>query len=298
MLTSILWFISVAMITIAVLTVFLPNFKKQKQLASIASWLNKSDVEIQALNQGQMIRLISERILPAIDQKWSVQYLFGKKFYEKYQSLGRPEPYMVFLANIILKSFIMVPPVLLLGFVTHNTLAYILIPVSIIVLFYTYLRGINKLYKNRQNQLINDLPNLISKMILALETGKSFVEIFTQVADQSSELLADMLKRLIANMQIMDRKEALQIFANEVNIPVIYDFISVVNVGMDKGYKEAIPDFNSIKNNLRSLRKLSLIEQTKGNPEKMNLFYVLLCAHVVIFLFIASIKMFSMLNSI
>lgn len=298
MLTSILMFIAVGMITVSVLTVLLPDFKRQKQLASIASWLNKSDAEIQTLNQSQMVRLLSERILPAIDRKWSIQYLFGKKFYEKYQSLGRSESYMVYIANIILKSLIMVPPILFLAFATKNPLVYLLVPVSIIILFYSYLRGINQLHKNRQNQLINDLPNLISKMILALETGKSFVEVFTQVADQSNDLLANMLKRLIANMQIMDRKEALQIFANEVDLPVIYDFVSVVNVGMDKGYKEAIPDFNSIKNDLRSLRKLSLVEQTKGNPEKMNLFYVILCAHVVVFLFIAMTKMFSLLNSI
>lgn len=298
MLTSILLFIGVGMITVTVLTLLLPNFQRQKQLASLASWLNKSDVEIHSLNQNQMVRLISENILPRIDKKWSIKFIFGKGFYEKYHKLGRKESYMEYLAQMILKSLMMVPALFFLAIVAESALLYWLIPASIAVLFYTFLNDINSQYRKRQNQLINDLPNLISKMILALETGKSFTLVFDEVADQSKPLLAEMIKKLIANMQIMDRKAALQEFAKDVDLPVIYDFVSVVNVGMDKGYKEAIPDFESIKNDLRELRKLSLIEQTKGNPAKMNLFYVILIAHILVFLFLAFIKIFSQLTNI
>lgn len=298
MVASILLFISILLTVIPILILVLPNFKKQKQLASLASLLNMSDIELRTLNQNKMVRLFSERILPRIDRKWSIEHLFGRKFFEKYNSLGRSETYMEYIAGILLKALILVPPVIFLYFVLKEPLVLLLAPAAVIILFYAYLYEINRHHKNRQNLLIKDLPNLISKMILALETGKSFTHIFNEVADQANPLLSDMIKRLIANSQIMPQQEALQLFAQEVDLPVMYDFISVINIGMEKGYKEAIPDFNSIKNDLRELRRLSLIEQTKGNPEKMNIFYAILCVHIVIFLFMTFTKMFSYMNSI
>ncbi|GIO79646.1 hypothetical protein J6TS7_32560 [Paenibacillus dendritiformis] len=134
--------------------------------------------------------------------------------------------------------------------------------------------------------------------MIALETGKSFLSVFQQVAEDCDPLLGEMLKRLIANAQNMPMRDALQLFAKEVDLPVMYDFISVINVGIEKGYKEAVPDLDSIKNDLRELRRLSLVEMTKGNPEKMNIFYTLLICHILIFLFLTFINLFSVLNSL
>ncbi|WP_268627003.1 hypothetical protein [Paenibacillus alvei] len=295
-LASIMVSVAVVLIVVPVLQLIIPNFKKQKELANIASWLNKSDVELNQLNHGVLVRAFSQKILPLIDEKWSIDRIFGKKLHEKYVSLGKKESYIEYLAILLVKSLIMVPPIILLSIVLKNSLVLLLAPISIVALFIGYVNQINTLHKTRQSLLIRDLPNLISKMMIALETGNSFTDIFKMVAKDSSPLLSDMIKRLIANEQIMPMRDALRIFAQEVDLPVMYDFVSVVNVGLEKGYKDAIQDFESIKNDLRELRRLSLIEQTKGNPQKMNLFYMFLFAHIIILLIATISQLFAVMN--
>lgn len=295
---SILVAIGLFLIVIPCLQLVLPNFTKQKEIASIASFLNKSDLEIQKLDQNVLVKMFSQQLLPRVDAKWGIDRIFGKKLYEKYTSLGRKESFIEYISGLMVKSLIMVPPVIFLSIVTKNTLVLFLAPSFSVVLFFSYVKDIDRLYKNRKNTLVRDLPNLISKMMIALETGKSFSTVFQQVADESNPLLSEMLKRLIANAQIMPMRDALQLFAKEVDLPVMYDFISVVNVGIEKGYKEAIPDLDTIKNDLRELRRLSLIEMTKGNPGKMNLYYALLISHILIFMFLTFIGLFSALNKI
>lgn len=294
---SILIFTAVLLMVIPILRIVLPDFSKQKELANIASLLNKSEVELQQLNQGMFVRMLSQGILPRIDEKWSIDRIFGRKLHEKYLTLGKKESYFEYISGLLVKSLIMVPPVVLLSIVAKNTMVLLLAPISVSVLFYAYINDINSLYKKRQNSLIRDLPNLISKMMIALEAGKSFTTVFQQVSESSNPILGDMLKRLIANAESMPMRDALQIFAQEINIPVMYDFVSVVNVGLEKGYKEASEDFLSIKNNLRELRRLSLIEQTKGNPGKMNIFYFTLIVIVLIFLFRCFGNVFAVMNT-
>ncbi|BFH18338.1 hypothetical protein PMJ10TS2_79670 (plasmid) [Paenibacillus melissococcoides] len=275
----------------------LPNFARQKEVASIASFLSKNDADIHQV-QNAIVKMFSQQVLPRLDQKWGIDRIFGKKLYEKYTSLGRKESFIQYISGLLVKSLIMVPPVIFLSIVANNALILLLAPIFSIVLFLLYVRDINRLYNQRKNTLIRDLPNLISKMMIALETGKSFLSVFQQVAEDCDPLLGEMLKRLIANAQNMPMRDALQLFAKEVDLPVMYDFISVINVGIEKGYKEAVPDLDSIKNDLRELRRLSLVEMTKGNPEKMNIFYTLLICHILIFLFLTFINLFSVLNSL
>ncbi|BFH18134.1 hypothetical protein J6TS7_38250 [Paenibacillus dendritiformis] len=301
MIISILFFTAALLIIIPVLHLILPNFHRQKHVASIASFLGKSESELRRLNQSSAIRFFSERVLPRVDKKWKIDNVFGQKLRERFNSLGREETYLEFLGKCLFQSIVVALLVLTLAVILKMPIFYLMAPVILVLSMVAQFNDLHTQFKKRQNLLIRDLPNLIGKMITSLESGKPLVTIFKQVADQnkySNPLLSTMLKKLIVNSQKMSMRESLQVFADDVQLPVMYDFISVVHIAMEKGYKEAIPDFEAIKSDLRKLSRTSMIERTASNPGKMNYFYGLLVLFVLVFLLLMAVKLFSEMNKI
>ncbi|MEK4108635.1 hypothetical protein NST28_31655 [Paenibacillus sp. FSL R10-2791] len=267
----------------------MPGFDRQKKITKMAVFLNMDEKEIRRMEQNSFLVLFSDRI-----EKWKwLDQIFGEATRAKYMTLNKKDSYPYFISKTILKSLLFVPIMVLLPVVTHMPILYTLVPLSVGLLIWNDINDISKQHKKRQNLLIRDLPNLISKMINALEVGKPLKGIFEAASNQGSELLGQMLKRLIANSDRMLMKDALKIFAEDIDLPVMYDFVSVVNVILEKGFHEGEDDLNSIKNDLRDLRRLSLIELTKGNPEKMNLFYGILIFHDMIFMGLMAFKLFA-----
>jgi Flp pilus assembly protein TadB len=279
---------------IPLLNLILPSFERQKRASTLAFYINKSDSEISRLKQNAFVRSLGDRMQKG---KW-LDSIFGKKNREMYDALGYTESYEHYLAKSILLSSLILPIPIFFAFATKVPFFAVMSPVLVGMMMFSYLRKINIKYKERQNRIIRDLPNLISKISIALEVGQPLVRIFQEVCDDCEPLLAELLKKLIANTNVMPMRSALQLFAQDINIPVMYDFVSVVNVIIEKGFHEAEDDLNSIQIDLKELRRLSLIERTKGNPEKMNLFYGLAAGHVIIFLFLMAMVMFAGLNSI
>ncbi|MEK5282959.1 hypothetical protein NSS82_32460 [Paenibacillus sp. FSL H7-0735] len=279
----------ILIMSLPVLSIILPGFDRQKKITKMAVFLNMDEKEIRRMEQNSFLVLFSDRI-----EKWKwLDQIFGEATRAKYMTLNKKDSYPYFISKTILKSLLFVPIMVLLPVVTHMPILYTLVPLSVGLLIWNDINDISKQHKKRQNLLIRDLPNLISKMINALEVGKPLKGIFEAASNQGSELLGQMLKRLIANSDRMLMKDALKIFAEDIDLPVMYDFVSVVNVILEKGFHEGEDDLNSIKNDLRDLRRLSLIELTKGNPEKMNLFYGILIFHDMIFMGLMAFKLFA-----
>ncbi|MEK5163179.1 hypothetical protein NYE69_12680 [Paenibacillus sp. FSL R5-0527] len=294
MVTSILLGAAVVLIVVPLLMLILPGFGRQKKLANVASLLQKSDSELTLMRQNPLIRsfAISMSKRPWLDT------IFGKKLRSMYLKLDRKESYELFMAKSIVQSILPCVMILALANALDQPIFFVMAPVSVVLFFWVSLNGITRDFKQRKNLLIRDLPNLINKMITALEVGKPLTLIFTEVSERCGPLLAGMLRKLVADTNIMSMRDALQNFAKQVDLPVMYDFVSVVNIIMEKGFREAEADLNGIKNDLRELRKLSLDELTKGSPTKMNWFYFIMIGHVLIFFFLTMIKMFSGLNSL
>lgn len=288
---SVLIFMGIGLLVGAVLMLVLPSVEHHKQLVHTASWVNQRD---SPLYSSVMVRAFSQSVLPRLDN-WN---LLGRKLRHKYEVLGKKESYFEYLAIISLKSLLLVPFIIVAGIVMEEQWLFFSAPISVFLLGALHLSDIHKQYKKRESLLIADLPNLISKMMIALETGTPFERIFTQVSEQCHPLLGGMLKQLLSHSKYVSMSDALQRFARDVNLPIMYDFVSVVQVGLDKGYKTAMGDLENIKNDLKTLRRLSLVEQTKANPAKMNLLYVVLFAHIPIFLLCTAFKMFGVMNSL
>lgn len=294
MIGSVLFSIAALVIVTSALTMVLPGFQRQKKLANMASLLTKTESEINELNQSPFITSLAGHI----EKGGWLDRIFGKKSREIYMALEREESYSQYIAKVVLKSFFPVPMIVFITILTKQPIFIALAAMYVVMMIMAGIQGIAKEYKKRQALLIKDLPNLISKMLIALEVGTPLVRVFEEVSLSCSPLLKGMLRKMIANTNQMSMKASLQILAKDINLPVMYDFVSVVNVIMEKGFREAESDLKSIKDNLRELRRLSLVELTKGNPTKMNLFYIALIAHVLIFLFLMVLKMFGALNSL
>ncbi|GIP08847.1 type II secretion system F family protein [Paenibacillus macerans] len=294
MLSSVAFGIAVMLIVIPLLALTLPGFRRQKKLANVASLLQKSESELMLMGQNPLIRSFAV----SLSKRPWLDVVFGKKLRIMYHKLERKESYELFMAKTLVQSILPCLGILALANVLKQPILYVMAPVSVVLFFSTALNGITRDFKQRKSLLIRDLPNLINKMITALEVGKPLTLIFTEVSERCGPLLAGMLRKLVADTNIMSMRDALQNFAKQVDLPVMYDFVSVVNIIMEKGFREAEADLNGIKNDLRELRKLSLDELTKGSPTKMNWFYFIMIGHVLIFFFLTMIKMFSGLNSL
>lgn len=290
----VLFTISGILCILPILHLALPGFERQKRMANLASMLNMTEVEVKRLQENSLVRSLGDQIKKG---NW-LDRIFGQQRRVNYEALEMSYSYEYYISKVFLQSLVVLPVPIFFALATKQMFFLVMGPVLSGLLFYSGLRKIKLKYQERQNRLIRDLPNLISKMIIALEVGQQLTDIFREVSERCDPLLSKLLKQLIANSNNMPMRSALQIFANEVNLPVMYDFISVVNVIMEKGFHEGEGDLNSIKNDLKELRRLSLIELTKGNPEKMNFFYAMMIGHVIVFLFLTALVMFSALNSI
>lgn len=294
---SVLYAIALLFITVGVLSALLPGFERERKLAHMASLLQKTDSELLMTNQNTVVRSIVGKLHGEQGGRL-LDRLFGVQRRQMYEKLNKRESYELYMAKILLQSMLFTIIVLLMSAALKEQVFVYMAPITFILFIYIGLKGIQDSYKKRQDKLIRDLPNLISKMIAALEVGKPLTVIFKEVSDRCDPLLADMLKKLLADTNVIPMRDALQRFAKSVDLPVMYDFVSVTNIVMDKGFREAESDLNGIKNDLRELRKLSLHELTKGSPAKMNRFYFIMIGHVLIFLFAMIIKMFGSLNSL
>ncbi|WP_438498612.1 hypothetical protein [Paenibacillus sp. IHBB 3054] len=292
MLTSILFFLAAGCITVPILRLVLPGFQRQKQLVHLAALVNQTEAQRVRNGQNAIVRSFADRMA-----KGNGKRPLSKRR-QMYQVMAHAESYEVYMAKVVVQSLLPGLFALVLAGMVQHFFFLLVAPVLSGLFFWMFLRRISQAYQKRQDRLIADLPFLISKMITALEVGKPLNVIFQEVSARCGPTLSALLKRLVANMGTMSQKDALQLFAQEVNVPVVFDFISVVNIVAEKGFHEAEDDLNHIKNDLRSLSKLALKERTRGNPAKMNLYYGIVIAHVAVFFFLMLIKMFAAFNAL
>lgn len=272
--------ISIFLFAFVVLGLILPNFKRDKMLSNIATMMNMSELERERSNQGYLTRYLTQKT----KKSSGFNYLLGEANRRMYMGLSKKDSYEVYIFNNLITSLAIGSVPLMLYALLPQKIFLAAAPLIAGFYFYTALLSIKKQYKLRQNLLIRDLPNMISKMIIALEVGRPLTNIFREISEskQTSYLLSQMLKRLITDSREISMQDALDKFANEVDLPVVHDFASVVNVVIVRGFHEAEKELNVIKDDLRDIRYISLREQTNKNPGKIIKGYILLGIPAVI----------------
>lgn len=294
MLYAILFFLVGLLIFIPFLRLILPNFERQKMHSDMASIFTKTEDDLKLQKQGHLVGAI----VRGAAVKKLIDIVSGTSLRNMYSTLGKGESFELHFIKLIFSSVLLgMLPVILYLFKTEPLLL-LMSPLLIGLIFLLGIQRIIKDYKKRQRLLIRDLPRLIDKMISALEVGKPLIDIFTEAAQQKDSTISHLIKRLIANTNQMPLEDALYLFAEQVDIPVFYDFVSIVNISMSHGFREAEDDLASISVDLQELNRLSIIEQTNANPGKMNIYYVVLLGHVAVLLISCMAKIFAQLTQL
>lgn len=290
--SSILLFVAVLLITGIVVGLVIPNFNHEKRYAVQAAHLAMTHAELRRVRKDPVSLFVSNQL-----QKHIPQFI-GGRFRSMYLMLNKENTFEEELGDIAVKSLVACIPFIVVPFIFGIPALLLLLPIVGLVFFLAQLYEIPKLYKKRQDEIIKDLPQLISKMMIALETGKSFVTTIQRLEETSGPRMRKMLARLNANLQIMKLSDAIDLFANEIDIPVMREFASAVKIGVNSGYEEAREYFQSIKGDLSKIRLASLKELTRSKPEKVKFLYVLVAAHAFAAVIIAFFAIFSNIKTL
>jgi len=282
-----LTFIGIALFVGVVLQTVLPGFSWQKRYAVAAARLLKSHAELRRMGKDPISLYVADRLIPQLSARFSV----FENMRKMYEALGRDKTFEEALADMAVKSLIGAVPFLVLPIITKAPITILAMPLFSILAFFVMLGGIKKSYQKRQREIVKDLPKLISKLMVTLETGRPFIGALQRLEETSgprmrkmlgrlnANRMRKMLGRLNANIQVMGIGRAIDQFAYETGVPVMREFAAAVKVGVHNGYSEAKEHFDSIKNELRELRLAALRETTRSNPEKVKFLYMLLALH-------------------
>lgn len=270
-----LTFIGIALFVGVVLQTVLPGFSWQKRYAVAAARLLKSHAELRRMGKDPISLYVADRLIPQLSARFSV----FENMRKMYEALGRDKTFEEALADMAVKSLIGAVPFLVLPIITKAPITILAMPLFSILAFFVMLGGIKKSYQKRQREIVKDLPKLISKLMVTLETGRPFIGALQRLEETSGPRMRKMLGRLNANIQVMGIGRAIDQFAYETGVPVMREFAAAVKVGVHNGYSEAKEHFDSIKNELRELRLAALRETTRSNPEKVKFLYMLLALH-------------------
>lgn len=270
-----LTFIGIALFVGVVLQTVLPGFSWQKRYAVAAARLLKSHAELRRMGKDPISLYVADRLIPQLSARFSG----FENMRKMYEALGRDKTFEEALADMAVKSLIGAVPFLVLPIITKAPITILAMPLFSILAFFVMLGGIKKSYQKRQREIVKDLPKLISKLMVTLETGRPFIGALQRLEETSGPRMRKMLGRLNANIQVMGIGRAIDQFAYETGVPVMREFAAAVKVGVHNGYSEAKEHFDSIKNELRELRLAALRETTRSNPEKVKFLYMLLALH-------------------
>lgn len=273
LISGMLLFVAIMIISILIFARFLPGFELEKRYASQAALIVKSNQELRRMRMDPMTLFIAEKWMPKLTNL-RLPLLSGQ-LRRMYNLLGKDNTFEEELADKLLKSIVGCLPFLVLPFIFKIPALLLALPVVIMVFYLAQLTEIRKEYKKRQDEIVRDLPQLISKMMIALETGKSFITTLQRLEETSGPRMKRMLVRLNANVRIMKLTDAVDLFAAETDIPVMRDFAAAVKIGVNNGYVEAKKYFDNIKGDLKKLRLAALKDMTRSQPEKIKYLYLL-----------------------
>ncbi|RUT38684.1 hypothetical protein EJP82_26800 [Paenibacillus anaericanus] len=283
---------------IPILNWVIPDFEKERNAVRRAVHLSRSDAEWRRLKKGRATLYLSEKLLPRLNKSnfFSLDRLLGSQMRQIVDAIGRYDSLEEMVASKLVFAAIATLPIAIIS-IAFETL-YFMIPIFFFVFIFKGFRDVRGSFLKMQREITKDLPKLIEKMMMALETGKSFVIVFRELELSSGQRMKKMLNRLNANLQDMDHAAAIEIFARETTIPVMLQFSNAVKIGINSGYEDAKDHFDDIRTEILSLRKTALIEITRSRPDRVKLLQFAIIGCSVGSVVICFINIFSAAGSV
>jgi Flp pilus assembly protein TadB len=278
-------------LTVTALGIFVPKAHTNMHLAKRAENILFNEYELRKRKEGWMVKRIAGAI-PRLESIINAGGLTGSSLRRMLQLMGHNASFERVIADQIIKSLIIAGMMLIVPILTGFTGYYLLSPLGFIVGMVIQNRSIYISYKKWQNELIKDLPLLIDKIQISLEAGKPVVHALRQVYRTASPRLANLLERLILDMQIMKQTEAIDRFARATGIPEMINFSAAVKIAIENGYNSSRNNFEILKQDIRKLRVISLNEITRNKPGSLRKLQLLM-AHLLYRYFSPSFCRFS-----
>ena len=281
---------------IPILNWMVPDFKYEREVSRRAIKLARSEREWKIAGKGRATMYVAEKIIPRLNNLslFNLDRIVGSNMRQMVETLGKYDSLEEMVASKFVFAAMCTVPIAFTAF-AFNALHF-LIPVFFIVFFVKGISDVKGSFSKMQREITKDLPKLIEKMMMALETGKSFIVVFRELERTSGPRMKRLLKKLNSNLQDMDHASAIEMFAKETTIPVMLQFSSAVKIGINSGYEEAKDYFEDLRDEIVQLRRTALTEITSSRPERLKLLQLALIMCSVISVVICFISIFSELG--
>ena len=283
------------LISIALLQLVLPGFRKQDKAARVAELLSQSKAELARSEQNTFLLHMEQRLQ---NKKW-IDFILGVERRTQYEKLERKESYEFYLAKLFLQS-VGLSASTFIFYVSYPGIITLILPfIAFVAMIWSSLDQLNKLVSRREKLILQELPSLFEKMIIALEVGRPLENIMESMAkskETSNPMFANLLKRLVSDSHSYTLPVALQTFADSISLPIVYNFVSIVNIIREKGFHEAEQDLNSLQQDIRSLKRVMVRERNKNKPAKLFIFTGVGIGVGIICMFFMSAKLIGIIN--
>jgi len=202
------------------------------------------------------------------------------------------------LARYIVTGFCFATPMLLVPLVTEFIGYIVIYPIFVGVIIFQQYRELKKDYNKWQMELVRDLPDLIDKLRISFASGRDYISAFIQVRDNSGTKMSVMIDKLISDLQCMRATQALDLFAEAFQMPIVNKFVSAIKISIKYGYESAENYFQTIESDITEIRCVVIEELTKARPEKIYQLYLIIFALSAGALSIKAWELFSELGTI
>lgn len=284
--------ISVFILGVGILIMVLPNFQRDQRYSALASTMHISETELQRMRQGKMQTFMVNRLFPRMEKRINFDFLFGKNMRMMHDLLGSKRTFEEMLAEKLSRAILYSTVTLLLPIISSNPYMLLAYPACVIFAFINEVRQVRRRFFAMQREIQKDLPLLIDKMMIALETGKPFIKVFSDLEAHTTGRMQKLLRRLNGNILNMPLPEAITQFAKETTIPVMSEFADAVKIGIANGYEASKQNFDELKDDILELRRVSLEQLTANKPKKAGVLYGILIAFALTAVFISMYEVF------
>lgn len=256
-----------------------------------------NEQELAIFQENKLTRILLE-LIEKIKRNINLENLLLREIRQMLTLMGQKRSAEKELAGYLMRGLSLALPMLLVPLLTGFVGYFVLYPLFVGIIMLQCYRELKKDYRQWQAELVRDLPDLIDKLRISFVSGRDYIAAFIQVRENSGMKMRGMIDRLISDLQCMRAAQALDLFAEAFQMPIVNRFASAVKIAIKYGYGAAENYFQTIENDITEIRCAVIGELTKSKPEKIYQLYLLIFALAVGALSIKAWELFSQLSTI
>jgi hypothetical protein len=167
-------------------------------------------------------------------------------------------------------------PLLTVPVLTKQWGWFILYPIGSVMLLVQRLRRIHSEFKIWQQQLTRDIPDVIDHLRINFAGGRDYLSALSQAGSHCGPVMALALEHLVNDIHTMGPSEALRVFSDRFNLPIMSKLAAAVRIAVESGYGAAETYFANIEDEILALRQEAAESLIQAKPGKLIPFYLIL----------------------